>query len=633
MNCLREMKIEKLEDQVDDVIQRLTLEEKLGIISGGHTENSFKETYSTIGNDGVVKLDFRGKYFPSGQLKSLEFTPVKFFDGPRGVLGNNCTCFPVSMARGASFDTSLEERIGDVAGKEIRVLGANYFGGVCINILRHPAGGRAQETYGEDMHHLGEMGAALVRGVQKHNVMACVKHYACNNIENTRFKVNIELADRTLHEVYLPHFKRCVEEGAASIMGAYNKVRGGYCCESKFLLDDILRSQWGFKGFTISDFGHGVHDAAKAINAGMDLEMPIQKHYYYHLPKALKTGKVHEGTIDNSVRRILTTALRRELTEDPVSYTKDLVACKAHVNLAREVAEKSMVLLKNNHALLPLNPKKIRKLALVGKLAEIENTGDRGSSHVSPPYVLTPHQGIKSALEEFDVQVATCFDNFDIESAMEISRDADAVIAFTGCTHRDEGEFYDAGQLNGKETTADYDETSLTKVGGDRKSIRFRDEDIRLIKEIANVNKNIVLVAIGGSAFIVEDVIESVNSILMAWYAGMEGGSALSNILFGVVNPSGKLPFTVPVDERDLPEMDSVSSEVFYGYYHGYMLLDKAHTKARFPFGYGLSYTNFTYKKASAAVIDGAIHTQVEVTNTGEYDGEEVVQVYVGAKK
>ncbi|MEA3440713.1 MAG: glycoside hydrolase family 3 N-terminal domain-containing protein [Chloroflexota bacterium] len=241
---------EQIANKAQDILSQMTLDEKLAQMTGD----------SSILRDGWGMLTaYNFTPIPSGENQRLGVPALQFTDGPRGVALNHSTCFPVSIARGATWDIELEERIGDAIGMEARSLGANFYGGVCINLLRHPAWGRAQETFGEDPYHLGEMGAALVRGVQRH-VMACAKHFACNSIENARFKVDVQVSERTLREVYLPHFKRCVAEGVASIMSAYNQVNGTYCGHNKHLLRDILKDEWGFAGFVMSDFIWGVRD-------------------------------------------------------------------------------------------------------------------------------------------------------------------------------------------------------------------------------------------------------------------------------------------------------------------------------------------------------------------------------------
>ncbi len=620
--------------KVEQTIAELSLSEKISALSGAFTQEELFEKSSEVVN-GEKLFHYNLIPYPTGRVAPLDLQPVRFVDGPRGAVCGNSTCFPVSMARGASFDPDLEARIGEAIGREIRAAGGNYFGGVCINILRHPAAGRAQETYGEDMHHLGEMGAALVRGVQRHNVMACVKHYACNNIENSRFDVSVELDDRTLHEIYLPHFKRCVDEDAASIMGAYNRVRGDQCCESALLLQKILREMWGFDGFTISDFFMGVRSAVKAINAGLDIEMPCRMHYVADLDGAVQRGEVDEATIDESLRRILRTALRYELADDPEDYSPGIVCSREHVALAREAAQKSMVLLRNEQAggkpALPINLESVTKLALVGQLADVENIGDHGSSRVYPPYIVTPKQGISERLKERGVELATAFDNDDVAAAKRAATGADAAIVVAGCTHSDEGEYIPTDLLSEDQKAEAGDRGFL---GGDRESLRLKPDEIELIRAVAEVNDRVIVVLIGGSAFILEDVIEQVQAIVFAWYPGMEGGNAIADTLFGDYNPGGKLPFTIPTTEEHLAYFSNEVDEIDYDYYHGYMLVDKEGVQPRYPFGFGLSYSHFAYSNASAQ-IDGegksaVLRASVDVENSGELAGDDVAQLYIG---
>ena len=364
----------------------MTLKEKVWLLNGN---------WDMLTNQIKYKNAYNPRPIATNGLKRLGISPIKFSDGPRGVVMGRSTCFPVSMARGASFDRALERRIGDVIGKEARAQGANFFGGVCVNLLRHPAWGRSQETYGEDPFLVGEMGKSLAEAVQEHNVIACVKHYAFNSIENSRFFVNVKADERTMHEVYLPHFKKIVQAGAASVMGAYNRFMGEQACESHTLLTEILRHDWGFEGFTISDFIFGVRDGKKAIEAGLDVEMPTPIHYQRNLLQAVQSGQVAESTVDQAVLRVLRTLLVFENTPDPQEYPPELVASPEHAALAREAAEKSMVLLKNQGQVLPFS-KDVKRILVLGRLAAQENTGDHGSSRVYPPYVITPLEGLEA---------------------------------------------------------------------------------------------------------------------------------------------------------------------------------------------------------------------------------------------
>ncbi len=596
------MSQEERMDFTDKALKDLSLKEKIHLMSG----HGFIKYL-------LLDMGFGKRAFPAGGVKRLGIPPFKFTDGPRGVIIPGSTCFPVSMARAASWDLDLEEKVGDIIGKEIRAHGGNLFGGVCINILRHPAGGRAQETYGEDQYLLGEFGAALVRGVQKHNVMATVKHYAANNMENARFKINVKMDERTLREVYLPHFKRCIDAGCATVMSAYNKVRGEHCGHNPYLLRTILKQDWGFKGFVHSDWIYGLKDTLKGIRGGLDVEMPMGRFYGKKLLKAVKNGEVPIELIDDAARRIIRTTLKYTNKGDDDKYPKDLIASEAHVKLARRAAEESMVLLKNEDSILPFNLNNIKKLAIIGRLADLKNTGDHGSSNVKQDNIITHLSGILDFCKG-KVEI-TYNEGNDEESLKEAVTNADAVVIVVGYTHEDEGEYI---KMFGRE------------VGGDRDNLGLHTEDVRLINAIAELNNKIVVVLVGGSAIMMEEWKSKVNAILMAWYSGMEGGNALAHILFGKVNPSGKLPFTIPKDPNHLPYFDKNADEIEYGYYHGYALFEKQNIEPAFPFGFGLSYTDFEYQNLKVEKNENQIVVKFTVKNVGSVEGDEIIQAYMG---
>ncbi|MBY9010323.1 MAG: glycoside hydrolase family 3 C-terminal domain-containing protein, partial [Candidatus Lokiarchaeota archaeon] len=593
------------EDEIDDVANKaldmMTLKEKVAAMSG----NNF---YLLLLKD----RKFGVRAYPGGGVKRLNIPPFLFTDGPKGVSIPGSTCFPVSMARGATWDLLLEEKVGAVIGKEARAQGANLFGGVCINLLRHPAWGRAQETYGEDSFHIGEFGAAVVRGVQRHNVMATAKHYAANSIEYSRHKVNVQISERTLREVYLPHFKRCIEEGCATVMSAYNKVRGEYCGHNSYLLRDILKGEWEFDGFVHSDWMNGLRDTTKGILGGLDVEMPRAKYYGKKLEKAVKLGKVPLNLVNDSIRRILRTVLKFTTKEDPQNYDSDLIGCDEHILLAREVAEKSMVLLKNQNKLLPFNTNEMDSLAVLGPLSDKKNTGGHGSSHVRQKNIITPLQGLKNNVGN-KINIIH-YEGYDIDVAQQLAQSVDAVVLVVGYTYKDEGEYI----------------PHISKGFGDRTNLGLKENDIKLIDAVAKVNKKCVVVLVGGSAILMEEWKEKVSSILISWYSGMEGGHALANILFGKVNPSGKLPITIPKDPAHLPYFKIDIDEIEYGYYHGYTLMEKENIEPAFPFGFGLSYTEYSYNNIRAESTEEKIIVSVEISNIGAIAGEEIVQLYVG---
>ncbi|MFX0074856.1 MAG: beta-glucosidase [Candidatus Hermodarchaeota archaeon] len=592
---------EEINSIVNKTLSMMTLNEKVAMMSG----NNF---YLLMLKD----LRFGVRSYPGGGVPRLNFPPFYFTDGPRGVIIPGSTCFPVSMARGASWDILLEEKVGEVIGKEARAQRANLFGGVCINLLRHPAWGRAQETYGEDPFHIGEFGAALVRGVQKHNVMATAKHYALNSIEHSRFKVDVQVNERTLREVYLPHFKKCVQEGCATIMSAYNKVRGEYCGHNSYLLREILKGEWKFDGFVHSDWMYGLKNTIQGIKGGLDVEMPRAKYYGRKLKRAVKKGKVHQDLVDDAVVRILRTVLKFTTKEDPQTYNSELIGCDDHIRLAREVAEKSMVLLKNKDNNLPFSKEEINTIAVIGALANMKNTGDPGSSYVRQRNIVTPLQGIKDHVKE---KVKVLYnEGINIDVAQQIAQSVDSVVIVVGYTYKDEGEYI----------------PRMSRGYGDRIDLGLKEKDIKLIDAISKVNKKCLVALVGGSAILMEEWKEKVPSILMAWYSGMEGGHALADIIFGKVNPSGKLPFTIPKDPAHLPYFDINVDEIEYGYYHGYALMERENLEPAFPFGFGLSYTDFTYKNMQVGSNQEKIIVSVDISNIGDVAGEEVVQLYVG---
>jgi len=567
----------------------------------------------------------------------LGIPPFVLSDGPRGArvadVYGGATVFPVAMSRGASWDIGLEARVNDVIAKEIRAIGANMAATPCINLLRHPGWGRAQETYGEDPWLLGQFGVAATQAVQKHNVMASPKHYALNSIENSRFVINVELDERTLREVYLPHFKKVVQEGqAATLMSAYNKARGEYLSNNKYLLTNILRDDWGFEGFVHSDWFFAMYDAVPSIKAGLNIEMPVSKIYDKDdIKLALKNAEITQDDIDRLILPSLKTRLKYAFAEDTMDYDLSLLASQPHIDLAGEAAEKGMVLLKNDNV-LPLSRAHGKKIAVIGRLADMENTGDHGSSNASSPYVVSPYRGLASYHAELGNTVVLD-DASDLEQARETARHADQVVVVVGYTYEDEGEYListenmkesaEAGRLIGEKGT-----------GGDREDLSLVAADRELIDALAGTNDNLVVVYVGGSGIDMSAWDDKVPAILFAWYAGMEGGSALARVLYGEVNPSGKLPFAMPQDSEEYPRFTPYTDNITYGYYHGYTLFDKKNIEVAYPFGFGMSYTSYRYDNLRVLTPqlspNGTLSVQVDITNSGEMAGEEVVQLYVG---
>ncbi len=546
-----------------ELVSAMTPEEKLWCLDG---DAPFWAGLAYLAEAGYHKSPFR-----SGRIDRLGWDGFAFCDGPRGVVVDRATCFPVAMARGATFDPELEERVGEAIGRELRAVGADLYGGVCVNVLRHPAWGRAQETYGEDPFHVGEMGAAVTRGVQRH-AMACVKHFACNSMENARFTVDVTVDEAALHDVYLPHFRRIVAEGVAAVMTAYNSVNGEWCGQNRALVTDILRDEWGFEGFVISDWIFGIRDAALSLRAGLDVEMPYRMIRAGGLRPALDEGEASWDEVALAAERVVTTRLRFEDVLCRPAPDRSILACPEHRALAREVATRSVVLLRNEpvegRPVLPLELAAGDRLALFGRLSRAVDLGDGGSSDVWAPEVATVADGVGAALPGIPIVHA---DEADPGSVTAVAASAAAAVVVVGYTRDDEGEYIGelaTGELRHLFPAEDDPElvesfaASIAEertiapppyverrsdggfaVGGDRTSLRLHDEDVALIRAVAAANPRTVVSVVAGSAVIVSEWDRAVPAVLQSWYAGMEGGHGLADVLVGHADPSGRLPF------------------------------------------------------------------------------------------
>lgn len=625
------------------IIEKMTLEEKVYLMSGN-------ATLLDVFQEKVKQEHYNEHPYVAGGNERLQVPAIRFCDGPRGVASGTgkSTCFPVSMNRGASFDLELEEEIGKAVAREVRGYGANFYGGVCINIPYHPGWGRSQETYGEESFALGKFGAAMVRGVQSEGVMACAKHYAFNSMENSRFKVSIECDRRTEREVFLPHFKMCVDEDVACVMSAYNKYKGVFCGHNDYLLNKVLKEEWDFDGFVMSDFLAGIRDTVDAANGGMNVEMRDTKFFGERLVKAVKDGAVRESKIDDAVLRIVRTVLAFEeaYEKSGKNYGEEVIGCEKHQKLALRAAQEGIVLLQNQNDVLPFDRNVIKKIAVLGHLGDRENIGDHGSSRVYPSHVVTALQGIRELLPG---HIVIFEDGTDMDRAKLAAMEADAVIYLVGCDYNDEGEHLSGDDT--KEMLMEYLQSDpqllqscagvlkidqalqgfAGKEGGDRvRGLGLCAEDIRLIRETSVLNRNSAVVLIGGNTMMIHEWKESVGAILMAFYPGQEGGTAIAQILFGDVNPSGKLPFVLPKDERDLPSVKWDTANEYYDYYHGYAKLEKEGVKPLLPYGFGMSYTTFAITNAEFLAGETELSAKCRVKNTGKMWGTEVIQMYVG---
>ncbi len=616
MKCTKSKRLSYTE-KAQKIAACLTLEEKVALMGGNVSLESMIENLM----DDPDNKHYNYIPYDAGGIEKYNVPPMLFCDGPRGVVCGNgkTTCFPVSMLRGATFDRDLEERIGRAIGKEVRGFKGNLFAGICINLPYNPSWGRSQEVYGEESFHLGEMGAALTRGVQEENVIACIKHYAFNQMEISRFKVSIDCDIRTEREVFLPHFKKCIDSGAAGVMSSYNRYKGIHCGHHDYLLNQVLKAEWGFDGFIMSDFGWGIRDTVEAANGGQNMEMCCTEFFGEKLVKAVKDGLVPESNIDDAALRIIRTLIAFDEAYDR-DYDESVLGCKEHIALALEAARKGITLIKNNNNLLPLNKEATGRVVVLGKLGEKEVTGDHGSSQVRPAYVVTPIKGLANVSPKSEI---VYYNGEDLEHARELAESADAVIFVVGYDHDDEGEY----------VATEPDKSYTGSIGGDRKdSLGLHRDEIDLIRIIGPVNENSVVVMIGGNMIMTEEWKDSVNAIIMAYYPGMEGGTAIAEIIFGDVNPSGKLPFVVPFRESDLPQVNWDTTTQWYDYYHGYAKLEKEGIAPSIPYGFGLSYTVFSVENAEFRASGNIVTASCDVTNIGDRSGDEVIQMYIGFK-
>ncbi len=598
-----------VEERVEDLLGRMTLDEKLSLMATPKTILS-------------VMMGMRS-LFETSKNDRLGIPPFCVYTtgGSRGA-NSMATAFPVAMARGASWDRDLEYRVHGAIALEAAGFGMSLLLSPVLNIVRHPGMGRAQETYGEDTFHMGEMGASAITGIQNH-LPAQVKHYALNSIEENRYQIDIQVDERTLREIYLPHYKKAVQKAkVASVMTSYNKVNGTYASENKHLLRDILKGEWGFDGFVMSDWLDGVASTVEAANNGLDIEMPIAKHFKRgKLKRAIAKGHISEATVDDIVRRIL----RRKFEWGHFDGTKNVpgsvVKSPEHRALALEAAREGMTLLKNVDNALPLDRAAISNLVVLGCSADDIRLGDLGSSQVRDDGkdAVSPLKGIIGAAQTVGVEYYT---DLSTTKAQEATSSADAVVVIASLGPNDEGEWIRQFKY------------VFPGRGGDRRDLSLHAEDVALIKRAAAINRRVIVVIQAGSAVTVADWVDDVEAVLMAWYPSVKGGIAIGETLFGDNNPSGKTPISWPVSEEQLYEFGSRKPSVVYGFYQGYRYYDHLGLDPQYPFGHGLSYTSFDYGNLSIDVEtrgeERAIVASFDVTNSGTVLGKEVAQLYVG---
>jgi beta-glucosidase len=642
-----EVGAETIEGRAQELLAQLSSAEKLALLDG--------DTDFWPGMVDIASRDASHVHpWPAGAVPRLGLAGLRFVDGPRGVvLKGGATTFPPPIARGACWDVDLEERIGEAMAREARSFGANWLAAVCVNLLRHPGWGRAQETYGEDPVLLGALGAACTRGIQRHAV-ACVKHFALNSIDSSRFLVDVQVSERVLHELYLPHFRACVEAGAGSVMSAYNQVNGEWCGQHPGLLTAILKQRWGFRGFVVTDFIFGVRDGVAAVRAGQDLEMPFRMIFAGGLEEALADGRLPLDRLDDAVLR----QLRVQLAVPEGSYPVSLRGSPEHRALAKEAACKAIVLLKNEAVspgspLLPLDP--CRSLAVIGPLAAVANLGDRGSSDTRPEpgVVVTPLEGLRAAAAPGAVHHVS---GERLPEAVALAAACESVLLVLGLDWRLEGEHIHPGDIApilrqmppphpllrrwwppvARAIAAITSYGSARQGGdfaaGDRTQLELPAEQVALIEAVVAANPRTVVVLMGGGAILMEAWRRAVPAILLLWYPGERGGEALADVVFGAVSPSGRLPFAIPTSADHLPPFEPRARQVRYDLWHGYRRLQRDGHPAAFPFGFGLSYGALRLSDAQAELSPGshpALRLAVTLHNDGAMASDGVVQVYV----
>jgi beta-glucosidase len=628
-----------VEKRVADLLKRMTLEEKATMLSGSG-------------------------WMESAPIVRLGIPAIKMADGPMGVrswAGSSAvtnaasnpvkvltTSFPSGIAMAATWDAGLVQREGKAIGQEVKALGRDMILGPTVNINRVPLWGRNFEGYGEDPYLAAQLGVAYIRGVQAEGVIPSVKHFAVNNEEYERHRIDAKIDERTLHEIYLPAFKAAVQKADVwTVMSAYNKVNGVHCAESEYLLTNLLKKEFGFKGFVISDWG-STYSTTPTVNAGMDLEMPggPPAKTWMERPATqasgnsdgwlvpekvlaeVKAGHITEATLDDNVGRILRVIFLSGLFEFPHTALGD-VDTQEQQALAHEAATEGIVLLKNADALLPLDPAKMKTIAVIGPNAAVARTGGGGSSLVRPKYAVTPFEGIRKRTGS-GIQVTTALgvgmEGEDpaqdtpearakaLQEAADAASKADVAVVVVGRYFKNEAESFDVKTMD-------------LPAGQDE-----------LIAAVEKANPHTVVVLNTGDPVTMTKWIDTTRALLDMWYGGQEGGNALASILFGDANPSGKLPVSMPKKFEDSPAAKNYPGqnlEVSYaeGIYVGYRYYDTKDVEPQFPFGFGLSYTTFEYSglqvKPNKPADEQPIEVSLHVRNTGKRAGAEVVELYV----
>lgn len=620
--------------KIDKLISQMTLEEKIGMLHG----NSM---------------------FSTGGVERLGIPELKMADGPLGVreeisrdnwsaagwTNDYATYYPASGALAATWNTKMAYTFGNSVGQEMRARDKDMLLSPAINIVRTPLGGRTYEYMSEDPFLNEKIAVPLIVGLQDNDVMACVKHFAANNQETNRDTYDVQMDERTLREIYLPAFKAAVKEANAySIMGAYNKFRGDYLCENDYMLNTVLRDEWGFKGVVVSDWA-AVHSTVKTLKNGLDIEMGTPKPFneFFLADKliaAAKAGEISETEINKHVKRILYVLFKVKAI-DGKDRVKGSIATEAHYQDAYKIASEAIVLLKNDNNALPLKLDGIKSIAVIGNNAIKKNALGGFGAGVKTKREITPLEGLKNRLpssikinyaegylERYDEKNKgnlgnitsngpVTIDQLDpekLQEAIEFAKNSDIAIVFAG-------------------SNRDYETES-----SDRRNLKLPFAQEELISKVRAVNPNTIVILIAGAPYDIVDLSQKSPTLVWSWFNGSEGGNALADVLLGKINPSGKLPWTMPKKIEDSPAHATNSfpggETVNYteGILVGYRWFDTKKVAPLYPFGYGLSYTTFAFENAKTDKKSYTANETISVTltlkNTGKVDGKEVVQLY-----
>ncbi len=617
--------------------------------------SSIEATLAELTLEEKVRLLHGSAMFYSGGVERLGIPELAFTDGPLGIreevsrdswdaLGledDYATYFPTGTALAATWNPDLALIYGEAFGREARARDKDILLAPAINLIRTPLCGRNYEYFSEEPLLIARMAVPYVQGVQRYDVAACVKHFAVNNQETNRSSISVELDQRTLHEVYLSAFRATVIEGeAGAVMGAYNRVRGIHVCEHDYLLNTVLKDKWGFQGLVVSDW-NATHSTIDAARHGLDVEMGTTSRafedFYFARPllQAVRNGDLEEAVVDEMARRVL--RVRQAIRQGSPDRAVGEINTRRHSNIVRDVAREAIVLLKNEDQLLPLDLDTIRSIAVIGDNATRQQSRGGFGASVKAAYEVPPLEGLQAALgDQVEIHFAQGYhpqyggnpldrawrrpidhrpDRELIAEAVELAQASDLAIIVAG-TNRD-----------------------VESEARDRPDLRLPFGQEALIRAVQAVNPRTIVVIVAGAAVDLSEVEARSSTLVWAWFNGAESGHALADVITGAVNPSGKLPFTLPRRLHDLGPhaLDAFPGDgetIHYreGIHVGYRWLDRYGIEPLYPFGFGLSYTSFFLQAAEiekdSVTADATIRIHVSLQNTGEQDGHETLQVY-----